>query len=181
MNYLSVVIVFVVVSVLMKYLGDSSKKNPVINEEGTIILKMNKTYGIIGYIGIGFSAVIGIVASIGAVKSIEDLFIVIGLVAFFLVVGALLVLVSKKMNVRVDDERINYLGITGKTKEIMWNDIKEVSFSKSMLELSLKTNTTKIKLHMHLIGFSTFIEKMKSKTDYSIHKDAIHELESLGV
>ncbi|WP_010250970.1 hypothetical protein [Acetivibrio cellulolyticus] len=180
MNYISTVIIVVVVSVLMKYLLASSKKQPIINEEGTIILKMNKAYAIIGYIGIAFTAIIGIIASLGTVKSNQDLFIVIGLVLLFLGLSVPLVLVAKRVKIEANEEKITYIGITGKQKVIMWNDIKKVGFSKSMLELALITDKTKIKVHMHYIGFPTLIELMKSKVEYSLCKDAIYSIETVS-
>ena len=180
MNYLGTLIIFIVVSFLMKYLMSSSKKQPIINEKEGMTLKMNKAYGIIGYIGIAFTTAIGIIASLGTVKSNEDLFIVIGLVLFFLMLSVPLVLVSKKMKVEADNKKVRYFGINGKTKIIMWSEINNVKFSKSMLELTLITDSTKVKIHMHFIGFSGFIELMRSKIDYTLYKDAINSIENVN-
>ncbi len=180
MNYISSVIIFILVSALMKYLMDSSKKQPTIKEDGLVVLKMNKAYGIIGYIGIVFSALIGIIASQGTVKSVKDLFIVLALVLFFMLLSVPLVLVSKKMKVEVDEEKVKYYGVTGKTREIFWKEIKEVKFSKTMLELALNTDKTRIKLHMHLVGFPQFVNTMKAKVEYSLYRDAISEIETIN-
>ncbi|KNY25395.1 hypothetical protein Bccel_0655 [Pseudobacteroides cellulosolvens ATCC 35603 = DSM 2933] len=176
----STIIIITVVFALMKYLGESTKKHAAVVSEGTIILKMNQAYGVIGYIGIVCSAVIGVIASLGTVKSVQDLIIVIGLVLSFLALSMPLVLISKKMKIEVDEEKIKHFGITGKIKTIYWNEIKTVKFSKTALELSLITDKIKVKLHMHLIGFNDMVNIMKAKIDYSLYRDALIEIESVN-
>lgn len=178
MKYLSTVIVVAVTLAFMKYLGASSKKQPEANREGVLILKMNQAYGIVGYIGIAFSVAIGIIASLGTVKSIQDLIVVIILVLFILSLSMPLILVSKKSKIEVDGEKIKHFGISGKIKTIYWVEIKKVKFSRSMMELSFITDKSKIKAHMHMIGFFELVNIMKAKIDHSIYKDAINLIEN---
>jgi hypothetical protein len=77
------------------------------------------------------------------------------------------------------DEKILFYNMTGKVKEILWTDITKVKFGKTSLELKLITNSTSIKLHMHLVGFNKFIELMQKNLDIEIYKDAMITMQSV--
>lgn len=177
LKYVSSVSIMLTVSFLMRYLALSSKQKPMINSEGVMILKMNKAYGTIGFIEIGITTLIGILGSLDTVKSLVDFFILYGVVILFLSLGVTLVLVSRNMKIEVDNNKIKYYGFTGKSKEILWNEIKKTKFNKSTLELSLIAASTKVKIYMYTIGFSSFIDFMKEKVDYLIYKDALVAIE----
>lgn len=176
MHYITSGIIFAVVIVLMKHLTSSSKKQPILNGEGVMVLRMNKNYSIFGYMNIAISAMIGIIPCLGLVETIGDTFIILCLVLFFIGSGTLLVLVSRNTKVEIYDEKIRYYGITGKVKEIQWEDIRKVTFGKTSLELSLITMYEKIKIHMHMVGFLSFIELMKKKIDYSLYEEACDKI-----
>lgn len=172
--------IIIVVSLLMVYLSKTSKKQPVLNKDGTMILKLDNVYGLVGYTGVIISGVIPITDLLGIVESQEDVLQIIGISVLSLILSIPLILLARNYKVEVTEDIIRYYSITGKTREIMWIDINKVKFGKISLELSLYTDYYKIKLHAHLIGFPSFIEIMKQKLKPSLYEDALKEMGQLS-
>lgn len=164
-----------IVKLVMKAIDSTSKKELTLEDNGTIELEMNKAYGIMGVI----SVIISILLFILLVRNgFEDLdFVkVVGIMSLiFGAVGVLLVLVGKNIKVLVTDRQITYYGLMSKEKTIFWSQIEKITFNKNSLELSLITSETKIKLHMHLVGFNSFIKVLKQKVNSSIYKGVLGE------
>lgn len=179
MNFAVTVVVIIAVTVLMKYLSRSSKKQPVFSEDGSIILRMNRAYGIVGFIGIGGALLITVIASAGSVKTQGDLLIVVLLILFFALISVPLVLTLRNVKALVNDKGIKYYGITGKLKEVHWSDIKKVKFSKISLELTLITDTKKVKIHVHMAGFDHFLKLLKKKLDSELYSQAVNLLQTV--
>ncbi|MFL0267947.1 hypothetical protein [Candidatus Clostridium radicumherbarum] len=179
MKIFSSAIIFLTVFILMKYLGASSKKQAHKNEEGIIVLRMNKAYGIVGYIGILISLVIGVIATLGTIKNISDLIMAMSMFLFFFIISSMLVMVSKNQRVEAGDEKIIAYSMTGKATVIKWSEVTKVQFSKTSLELKLTAKRQQAKLHMHFIGFWDFVDLMKRKLDILVYKDAILILDTV--
>lgn len=180
MNRISSATIFVLVILLMRYLMSSSNKEITANDDGVLVFKMNKVYGIIGVLGIIIAGIIGIIASLGTVKTIVDFLMVLFLVLLFICLCFPLILVSRNQKIVASDERILFYSMTGKPKEILWKDINKVKFNKVSLELKLITSSTSIKLHRHLVGFNKFIELMEKNINKEIYSDAMITLQSVN-
>lgn len=176
MRYVNVFIISIIVAVFMKYLTKASKKRAE-NSNGIIILKMNKAYGVVGYISIIAAVLIGIIASLGTVNDITDLVLVLGLFIFFFGIGALLVLTSRNKKIEITEEEIKHYSILGKVTSISWKDISIVNFNKISLELKLTAGRKSIKLHMHNVGFYDFINIMEGKLKSELYMDALMRLD----
>ena len=173
------VLIFAVVSALMGYLTSASKKQISQAEDGTIVLKMNKLYEITGILVIIMAGAIGIWACFGIVKTVSDLILILLVIIVALCLSVPLVLTGRNQKVIVSEEKILYRGMAGREKEASWEDIKEVKFNKAALELKLITDTTSINLHMHLIGFDTFLQLMKRKLSLPMWGKAVTAIESV--
>ena len=141
-----------------------------------MVLKYPGFMAFIGYIAIGFGAIIGIITGSHLVKTTGDK-LVPYIILFFVVLGLPLVLIVRCIRIVVMDEKILYIGITKKVKEIRWDEIRKVTFSKTV-ELILRSEETKIKLHMDLVGFESFLELMKQKLDPSLYEKALQDWEA---
>lgn len=177
MRYMNLFIIFITVTVFMKYLTESSKKRAE-NNNGIMVLKMNKAYGIVGYISMFAAVIIGVIASLGTVKDIIDLALVFGLFTIFFGIGILLVLSSRNKKIEVSEEEINSYSITGKVTKILWEDISNVSFSNISLELKLTAGRKNIKLHLHNVGFYDFIKLIETKLSCELYMTALMSLEA---
>jgi hypothetical protein len=134
---------------------------------------MNKAYGIVGYIGLFAAGLCGVIACSLKANSIQNLLFVLGLLLLFSLLSLLLMLVSRNVRYIVSDEGIKYYNLTGKSKEIKWSEIKGVRFGKVSLELSIFSESQKIKLHMHLAGFYSFIDIMKEKIKPELYEESV--------
>lgn len=175
MSYLGIIVTVIMVQLLVRYLASTSNKNPFIDKERVMVLTHSKIYEIIGYIGVGVAAIIGVIASLGTVKSVTDLIIVIFLVLFFLALSASLILMTKKTKIEIGNDKVRYFNTFGKMTEITWIDIREIRFTKSM-NLILLSDKAKIKINAFVVGFPSFIDLLKTKVDYEIYKDALYEM-----
>lgn len=119
MEYLTGAIIVFVVSFLMKNLPRLVKEKPVVTEDGTMVLKVPEFFAAIGYIGIGFGALFGLIISISTAKTAGDDWIAAGFVLFFTALGLPLILMAKCTRIVVTDQTIQYVGITQRVKEII--------------------------------------------------------------
>lgn len=83
----------------------SAKKQPKVNSEGAMVLKMSKLIGIVGFMAVAFS-VLPVMAIYSGVNSQEDLKAAILVFTIFFIGGGLFILISKNMRVEVDNEKI---------------------------------------------------------------------------
>ena len=172
MEYLGLVATIIVVTAITRYIWADSKKQPDMQGEGIILLRMSKAIGFIGIIGIGGSIILGIVTYLLG----QGLYSSIVATLFLSLLSIPLLLIS---NIRVldDEEGIEYIRFGLRTKAIKWNEIKKVKFKRIGAELVLISDTTKIKLDVRLIGFAKFYEMMKDKIDYDLYKDVKYILD----
>ncbi len=175
MNYLTTIIVIIVVTFLMRYLLTFAKKQPATNEDGSMVLKYPGFMAVIGYTAIGFGVLIGIITVFQIVPTTGNE-VVPYLVSFFVVLGLPLVLIGTFTRITVTDQKVQLTGITGKVKEIRWEEINKVTF-RWTAELILHSEHAKVKLNMILIGFNSLVETMKQKLDPALYEKALQEWE----
>ncbi|MDQ2086177.1 hypothetical protein RBH29_07000 [Herbivorax sp. ANBcel31] len=173
MNRISVgMLIVAVILLILKYLMLGTEKKAVI-KDGAIVLKMSRIYGVIGFSGILVSIAIMTTSALGIVGIERDIKVTIGFSMFLLVMGIFLFLLSINVQVFADEDKITHYNIIRQEKEIMWEEIRRVTFNKGTQELIIEDANTKIKMHIHIVGFFSFIELMKSKIDHNLYKGAI--------
>lgn len=161
---------------LMRLLDNGINQEAEQMENGKIVLKMNKFYGILGIISVVFSIILAIIAVLSGAFGGEDIVYVLLMLAFFLLIGLLLILYSRNTMVQATAEKIEYTGLTGKSKEMRWNEVNAVSYNPSSKEITLKSGNDKIKLHLHLKGIGSLINIIKQNIDISICEQALNKL-----
>lgn len=179
MKFAIPIITTLLISALMKYLMSSSNRETSEKVEGNLLLKMNKAYGVIGIIGIVLAAIAGIAGGFVIVKTFQDFLMLLLAEIIMIFLCLILVLAARNYKIIVSDEKILFYSITGKSKEILWTNIEKVKFNKATLELKLSTNSTSIKLHMHLVGFNRFLQLMKKFVNIKIYSSAIAAIGSV--
>jgi hypothetical protein len=174
MEYITTLIIIIVVSFVIKGIRSSSKKKSFVGADGTLILKYSVVLSVIGYITIGFGFLMWIVTIFDLIETTGDE-VLPYLVSFFVILGLPLILIEKNIRVLISDEKICYTGITKKMVEILWSDIVKVSFSFTS-QIVLHTVYAKIKLNTELSGFESFIEMMKLKLEPALYENALQEM-----
>lgn len=178
------VLIPIVIISFMSFLISRSLKPATIKDKGVIVLRKSKFFEILGYITIivtiAFSIFIFTKVHIST-KYFGLIIVSILLIIFIIVMSLSLVIVYKKMKIEVSDEKIKYYGFFNKNNfEISWNEIVKVTYSKFGQELILYTDNTKMRIQMHgYIGFFDFVNKMMTKIDPSLYKDAIQKLQTV--
>jgi hypothetical protein len=152
------------------YMRASFKKRAIYTDENVIILKMNIISRIVSIVLIIFTICLGVIVSLGTIKSISDFIIASIIIIIIGSIGLFLYFVSN-IRVEIDDIKIKYFGMTGKIKEVEWEKIKKVEFNRFHKRWILKSNDVTVNIDLQLIGVLDFLEKMKEKIDESIYKD----------
>lgn len=173
MGYVRIVFIVAALAIFfIKYLMSGTEKKAAI-KDGVILLKMNKIYGVIGSIIIVGSLAIMIISTLGIEGFNKEIGITIGFSIFFFVMGTVLLLFSTNVQILADEEKVIHYNILRRKKQIMWKDIRRIIFDKRSLELILDDGELRIKIHIHTVGFFSFVKLMKSKLDYNIYKEAV--------
>lgn len=152
----------IVVSLVMAFLYQASKKKPKKDELGNIILQLPKLYPIIGFLIIIAGIGLFIFAFFIANESDKIASSISGFIA--IIVGCLLFAKGYISHIKITDLGIIETTMFGKVKEIKWNEIRDLSFGKVSLELKIASSDKNIKAHMHLVGFQELVSKLESKT-----------------
>lgn len=152
----------IVVTLVMGLLLAASKKKPKKDEIGNSILQLPKLYPIIGILVIIGGIGLIIFAFFFANGTDQVLAAVCSLIA--MVVGLLLFAKGYISHIKLTDLGIIETTMFAKQKEIKWNEIKDLTFGKTSLELKIKSADKNIKAHMHLVGFDELVSKLESKT-----------------
>ncbi len=172
----------IVVSIVMVLLFKASKKNPKIDNEGNFILKLPKLYSVIGLLGIIIAVALFIYDIFFANAEDKMTIFLIGL--FFLLLGLPLFAQGSISHIKLTNFAIIETSMLGKTKEIKWDEIKDVSFGKVSLELKIKSSDKSIKAHAHLIGFENLVllleEKLgKNRQEFGIPTNVMNDQHKL--
>jgi hypothetical protein len=158
-------IVAFAVSLTMALLISTSLKLPKEDEQGNKILVLPKFYLIIGLFSICVSLAVVIAGTFTANQ--DEIIFVILIATLFLSLGIPLFLIGKNFKLVITTKELIHTNIFGKTKSIKWEEIKSISFGKISLELKIKTDLVKIKIHQHSVGFPYLIDTIESKTNYT--------------
>ena len=158
-------IVAIAVSLTMTLLISTSLKKPKEDEEGNKILVFPKFYIIMGLIAICLSFTV----LIGGLTTAEpdEKIIVILISLLFLGLGLPLFFIGKNFKLIITPNELIHTNIFGKTSKINWEAITSISFGKLSQELKIKTDSLKIKVHQHAVGFPYLIDTIESKTKYT--------------
>lgn len=178
MEFVIKIIIIAIVTIFMKYLYSKSKKKLKRNIDGTIILKLSKAIEIIGIVAIIVSIIIAVIATMGSVKTKEDLYCVLALIAFFIVLGVPLILIYRNYRVEVTNEKLIYSNMFGKIVEFSWYDLDKITFHQASQEFHLKSGNKKITVYLYVVGLQDFLQIVKEKVNESIYLEALIKYEA---
>jgi len=184
MNPISTVVVVVVVMLMMRFFAKQSKQAPKTDADGYTVLRMSVLYEVIGWIGgvmiLALTTAIFLfsVKSAGTSDDLVGTIFGVAVFSIFFALCALLILSRRKSYIRFDNEKIEVHGITKKTKEIRWASIKTIVFTPKRT-LKLSDGNTNVRVYYSLIGFQTFVERMKEKVAPEIIGDATEKIEKM--
>ena len=181
MKALGLIFSTVIVTMLMRYLTLSTSRNAderKMMKSEHFIMKYNKTYGIVGILGIFTSCIFAILSYTGIMKrnTKSDLICHICIVLFFLLPSIFVVVCANNIKIDVSEAKIKSWNLFNKTKEISWDEIKKVECINNGRELKLITDKKSVRVHIHMTGFSAFERRMTKKLDRSIYLEAITKL-----
>ena len=175
-DYVSTAIILVLVGVLTWLLRRLSLKKPSYSREGAMLLKLPGLYKVFGYVFMGAAGFFAFVLAINKYKTLDICLILGGIILAFLAVGLWIVLYALRYCVECDEQKVRIHGLSGKVKEISWNEVSRVKFHKTAMSLSLVGPTGRVKVYMLLVGFPAFVELMKKKLNSQLYNDALIEM-----
>lgn len=165
-------------------LTDKSFTEAKINIDGMKVMCPSKGYEALSWIVSVFFTIIGLLFAFGYQLNIpkfpkpemsDGIGIMMMLVAIY-TMAVYLILYERNSRTMYNDIKIISRNIFGKTKELAWKDIVNVTFSKSSLGFYIKTKEHKISVHKHLSGFNDFTNKVKTILEPELTKQALVDL-----
>lgn len=155
------------VGLALSYLKSATAPQVSSADSGQLFLRMNKFYGIISIIGI----FLGILISTMIVITDEPFIIAAITLLIFLGSGIPLFLLYKNHYLKFANRIIEVKNYLGRQQSILWIDIQNISFNhfSGLLTISDKQGS-KIKIHQHVVGLSTFVKTMEEKTNWTAEK-----------
>jgi hypothetical protein len=157
------------VTLTLNYLSKATNKTVARTEHGQYLLRMHKLYNIVGIISLVIAAVFLIAPVIS--DDLKPMFYVIVFLMLLLFggLGLISILYFRKHWVLFDETKLDICGPFGKQKSICWNDIAKAGFNPTTGLVTLRTKSgEKVRVHYHLVGFSTFVRYLETKTALSL-------------
>lgn len=180
MKYSSFLIGSIVILVML-LISQSTRKNPPMKVDGSIVLKLSKAFDFFAYFALFITLFIGVAASLESTITIDDLIPVIGLVTAFLLSAGFALYFSKMIYISYTDIKMKSRNLAGKTATIQWDEINKVYYNKSWMLLSIYSNKARINLSAYLVGFPNFVDVLVLKTDPKCHQNAIADMKSVRI
>ena len=172
---------FIILAVngLMLILKKNSKATTLKTESGDLLLKLPKLYEIITWVFlIGGLVFFFISPYVLEVETIQDEISLYGILAITLALGVPLLLASKLIKITANDHQLKQTTWYSRKMELSWQEIKSVTFGKTSLQLTLRSETSFIRVHAHMYGFSEFLELMKKHLNEEMYKEALETIYS---
>lgn len=157
------IIIAISVLAIMTLLLNASKKKAKRNVDGNTILRLPYFYFIIGVICSLFCVGIGVFGLLNSPK--EDWFFIVIVCLIFFSLGLYLTL-SINHNVIISDQFIEEINFFRQRKKIKWSEIEKIKFGIVSQMLKIQGSKTKIKVHLHMIGFKELVAKIEDKTKF---------------
>jgi hypothetical protein len=183
MNPIAVVIIFVAVSLMLRYVAKGSKQDPHINEDGKKVLRLPLLYEVIGWICLLLICFLMIGIFLFSAKGANDtsdiagLAFGIGVFGFFCFLSILLILSRRKSIVLFGDEKIEARYIFAKPRLMLWKDVMQVEFSPSSKGLKFTDGKQKIGVGYSMIGFQSLLDEMQKQLSSQVLGDSIQKVQ----
>lgn len=164
-EYLPNTIVVAVVTLALSYLGKMARKPVQPSKSGQFVLRLNKMYLYVGWLG----AIIGLVCMIGVLFSDDDakLLLVVLFFVIFIPTSGVCMLWYKNHITVFDQETLTVQNWLGKSKTVQWKDIQYVKFKPLSGYIRLQDDLgRKVNIHMHISGLSNLLDAIEQQTPF---------------
>ena len=175
MSYLYAFIILLVACFIIKFLVFTINKDILKEEWKNMILKVNRIYGIIGFIGITLTSIAGIITCFIKFEAHIASIIFLAVLLFIWFVFLILILIDRNQRLVINEDRIIYYDFICRKKLILWKDIKKVRYSKIFMKLTIYSDSCSIPVLVRMIGFDNFVELMKEKLSSEIYVQAVQQ------
>lgn len=156
----------ILVSVVVFLLNRAARSEIKAGNDGITTLTMNKLYAVIAVIGLLLGLFIVLLPSFTTGLITDELVLVIGIMAFISWgTGVWCLLLFRNHRLVFDEKSITVTNELGAAKTMMWSDMQSIESSMLMGSLKIYSKKSKLTLHVHLVGLSTFKSKLESKTN----------------
>lgn len=154
-----------VLALIFVYIQKITSKSIVANEQGQVLMRLPKFYGIVMYLGLAFMVAV----FVGMMVSKEPM--EIGIVVFFVgmaILSLLGILYYRNHYVLYDQRFIEVRNLFGKVKVIEWTNVKDAGFIPGAGLMTLKDHHgQKVYIHYQMLGIDQFLRTFESKTPWT--------------
>ena len=169
MNYL----IFILVGLLIAYLGQSSTKKPVI-ENGFKVLKISKKHLVLGYFLI-FASVLSL-CTIFVDKNNGQIIVPIIIFGVLQILGWWNVRWVNQKQVLYNDNELILKPTFGSKKVIIFSEMNEVKFNENFETIDIKDGKNTIRIDLQTNGINQFIEFLKNNFN-NLSTEAISKMQ----
>ena len=161
---LSTIATVSLVLLAVQYMKNAAKKPVAPKETGEYELRINRLYQLIGWVPLALALASAVIL---LTTESEDAWIGVLLLLFWAALGAGLLMFYNNYRLLFNDERILVRNWLGKTKELHWADISDMSVNQFSGMISVKGAEKKLRIHLYLVGLVEFARKIEEKTAWT--------------
>lgn len=160
-------IIAIVVMVIYSFLTNSTGRKIEADQHGQFHLRINKLYGLFGVVLVLLGFVFLIVIPLTVDRDSSMIIMIILMLFIMWGIGIACLLYYKNHKVTYNTSTITVTSVYGKTKSISWSDITDIHFSAFSGLLTICDKREKVKIHQHMVGLSSFMDKIASETKWT--------------
>jgi hypothetical protein len=164
-DYTSTGIVVGLVGLLLFLLRRAGRKKPKVTAGGAVLLRHGGGYTALGYVCIGIASFVAFCFAINFNKSWQLFLIMAGIMVMFLVPGLYLILTVARVWVTCDAHGTRSQGLTGRQREIAWQEVSRVTYHPKWMALTLHGPAGRVKVDRTMEGYEAFVDLMMRKVD----------------
>ncbi|MEM9723380.1 MAG: hypothetical protein AAGA10_29190 [Bacteroidota bacterium] len=156
-------------ALVMHYMTRLTQKEIPRQADGSLTLRMNRLYQVLGYIALGIGVVV-LVASFGAKEEGKEIEILMAQLVILLLFGGggiYLIMGYSNTWLSFNEDHIRSSTWMGEIKEIHWKDIEQIRYKSLSGYLVIKGKNEKIKAFRYFVGFQAFINEMEEQTKWT--------------
>ncbi len=135
--------------------------------DGQLLLRLHKLYFFMGF-GV---FIIGVIVAVMICLTSSEYLLAAGIFMMFLMLGLPLALLYKKHWIKLDAEVLEVSNLVQKSRTFKWEEISSVKYNIFAGALKISDiHGQKAYVHLHLVGFKTFMEMLKQSTQLDLSK-----------
>ena len=164
-----IVVISIITSLLLSLVLNveiKDRKNGFSN--GFIVCRINKVYKYVGWLGILFGLIVGLIAYFSIEDVNEAIIAGVSFLSLFSFIGVIVLLIYRNHILKFNESQFIITSFFGKKKEINWEELKEIKFSVNSNYIKFVSNSNeKVKIHKHLKMLELFADELEKQTKFS--------------